>query len=46
LKNFHGGLHRILKNAQIFVVVYFIGHFPSSLSNKKGPIIAGESSAA
>jgi hypothetical protein len=33
-KNFHGGLHGVLKDAQIFVAVYFIGHFPSSFLNK------------
>jgi hypothetical protein len=46
LKNFHGGLHCILKNSQISVAVYFIGHFPSSLPNYWRPLINGESSAA
>jgi hypothetical protein len=44
MKNFHGGVHRILKNPQIFVAFYYLSHFPSS--NKLRIIISGEKSAA
>jgi hypothetical protein len=37
-KNFHGGIHRILKNAQIFVAVNFFGHFSPSPQLKWRPL--------